>query len=100
MALCLCLCLGAGSALAQGPVLIPSFAGGDDGSWQMPARDYASTRYSQLAEIAATNVASLKVAFTFSMGITRGQEGVPLVVGNTMFVLSPFPHTLYALDLA
>jgi PQQ-dependent dehydrogenase (methanol/ethanol family) len=85
--------------LAQDMPRLPPFAGNDDGSWQMPARDYANTRFSRLSEITPANVGALKVAFTFSMGITRGQEGVPLVVGNTLFVLSPFPHTLFALDL-
>jgi PQQ-dependent dehydrogenase (methanol/ethanol family) len=90
----------ASSALAQDMPRVPAFASNDDGSWQMPARDYANTRFSQLSEITSANVGTLKVAFTFSMGITRGQEGVPLAVGNTLFVLSPFPHTLYALDLS
>ena len=31
----------------------------DDGDWRMPARDYASTRYSPLAEISAANVRQL-----------------------------------------
>ena len=38
----------------------------DDGQWTMPAKNYASTRYSELAEITADNVKNLQVAFTFS----------------------------------
>jgi PQQ-dependent dehydrogenase (methanol/ethanol family) len=65
----------------------------------MPAKDYASTRYSGLEEINAGNVKNLKVAWTFSTGVNRGQEAAPLVVGNTMYVVTPYPNILYALDL-
>ncbi len=72
----------------------------DDGQWLMPAKSYASTRFSELGEINARNVGTLKVAWTFSTGSTRGQEAAPLVVGGTMYVVTPFPNYLYALDLA
>jgi PQQ-dependent dehydrogenase (methanol/ethanol family) len=71
----------------------------DDGEWPMAARDYASTRYSPLDQITAANVRKLQVAFTFSTGVDRGQEAAPIVVGNTMYVVAPFPNYLYALDL-
>ena len=72
----------------------------DDGQWTMPAKNYASTRYSELAEITADNVKNLQVAFTFSLGVNKGQEAAPLVVGNTMYIVTPYPNILYALDLA
>ncbi|MER9067260.1 methanol/ethanol family PQQ-dependent dehydrogenase [Mesorhizobium sp. M0902] len=65
----------------------------------MPAKNYASTRYSELAEITEDNVKNLQVAFTFSTGVNKGQEAAPLVVGNTMYIVTPFPNILYALDL-
>ena len=65
----------------------------EDGDWTMPAKNYASTRYSELDEINADNVAKLKVAFTFSTGVDRGQEAAPLVVGNTMYIVAPYPNT-------
>jgi lanthanide-dependent methanol dehydrogenase len=71
----------------------------EDGQWVMPAKDYASTRYSELDEINKQNVKDLKVAFTFSPGVARGQESAPIVVGSTMYFVSPFPNVLYALDL-
>ncbi|WP_352884748.1 methanol/ethanol family PQQ-dependent dehydrogenase [Mesorhizobium sp. M1112] len=71
----------------------------DDGQWAMPAKNYASTRYSELAEITEDNVKHLQVAFTFSTGVNKGQEAAPLVVGNTMYIVTPFPNILYALDL-
>ncbi|HEX6052263.1 MAG TPA: PQQ-binding-like beta-propeller repeat protein, partial [Gemmatimonadaceae bacterium] len=72
----------------------------EDGQWLRPAKDYASTRYSELAEITTANAASLKLAWTFSTGVLRGHEAAPLVVDNTMYIVTPFPNTLYALDLA
>jgi PQQ-dependent dehydrogenase (methanol/ethanol family) len=65
----------------------------------MPAHDFASTRYSPLNEITRANIAGLKVAFTFSTGVDRGQEAAPVVAGNTMYIVSPFPNIVYALDL-
>src|SRR5256714_9014428 len=71
----------------------------DDGQWTRPAKDYASSRYSKLAQINAANVGALRVAFTFSLGVNRGQEAAPLVVNNTMYVVTAYPNFLYALDL-
>ncbi|HEY3053566.1 MAG TPA: methanol/ethanol family PQQ-dependent dehydrogenase [Thermoanaerobaculia bacterium] len=71
----------------------------DDGQWIMPAKNYASTRFSGLTQINAQNVANLKVAWTFSTGHDRGHEAAPLVVNNTMYVVTPFPNELFALDL-
>jgi len=70
-----------------------------DGQWTMPAGDYASTRFSPLDQITTDNVAGLRVAWTFDTGIPKGQEAAPLVVGNTMYVVTPFPNILYALDI-
>jgi lanthanide-dependent methanol dehydrogenase len=74
-------------------------AASDDGQWVVPAKDYANTRFSALDQINADNVRSLKVAFSFSTGVTRGHEAAPLVVGSTMYVVTPYPNVLYALDL-
>jgi glucose dehydrogenase len=61
----------------------------DDGNWPMAGRDYANTRYSPLAQVDAGNVASLKLAFTFSTGVLRGHEAAPVVVNGTMYVITP-----------
>jgi glucose dehydrogenase len=71
----------------------------DDGQWTMDPKDYANTRFRALAQIDTSNVAGLQVAWTFSNGILRGQEAAPLVVNNTMYVVSPFPNHVTALDL-
>ena len=71
----------------------------DDGQWTMPAKNYASTRYSSLNQITAANVANLRITSTFSTGTLRGHEAAPLVVNNTMYIVTPFPNYVYALDL-
>jgi len=68
--------------------------------WVMPAGDYANTRYSKLNQINAQNVGKLQVAWTFSTGVLRGHEGGPLIIGNVMYVHTPFPNKVYALDLS
>src|SRR5204862_6921145 len=69
------------------------------GQWAPPAKDQARPRLSGLDEINSSNGKSLRVAFTFSTGVNRGQESAPLMVGSTLYVLAPYPHILYALDL-
>jgi PQQ-dependent dehydrogenase (methanol/ethanol family) len=71
----------------------------DDGQWTMQAKNYASTRYSTLSQITAQNVGQLRLAFSFNTGIPRGHEAAPLVVNNTMYIVTPYPNYVYALDL-
>jgi len=71
----------------------------EDGQWPMPAKNYASTRFSGLEDINTSNVASLKLAWSFSTGVVRGHEAAPIVVNNTMYVITPYPNYVYALDL-
>ena len=72
----------------------------DDAQWIMPAKNYASTRFSGLEQINRETVADLEVAWTFSTGTTAGFEAAPLVVGQTMYVVTPYPNVLFALDTA
>ena len=71
----------------------------DSGDWIRPAKDFASTRYSSLDQITVDSVKQLGVKFTFSTGTVAGHEAAPLVVNNTMFIVTPWPNILYALDL-
>ena len=72
----------------------------DDGQWRMPSKDYASTRYSSLAEITPQNVAQLTPQFSFSLAVNKGQEAAPIVADNVMYVVTAYPNIVYALDLA
>jgi PQQ-dependent dehydrogenase (methanol/ethanol family) len=65
----------------------------------MAPGDHQNTRFSQLGEITRDNVSTLKEVFTFSTGMVAGHEAAPLVVQNTMYLVTPFPNVLYALDL-
>ena len=73
---------------------------GDPGEWPMPAKDYAGSRYSTLDDITADNAGRLTVAWTFSTGVLKGHEGAPLVIGSTMYIVTPYPNVAYALDLS
>jgi len=67
--------------------------------WTMPAKDYSATRYSALGQINASNVRRLRPTWSFSTGVLAGHEGQPLVVNQTMYVVTPYPNVLYAFDL-
>jgi PQQ-dependent dehydrogenase (methanol/ethanol family) len=87
-----------GSGSLTGATLNPA-PNDPPGEWRSQARDYANTRYSTLDQINTGNVSRLRVAWTFSDGTLNGHEAAPLVVDNTMYVVTPFPDILYALDL-
>ena len=90
---------------------LPSGASQDTtGSWPGINLDPAATRYSPLTQITAANVNHLKVAWIYHMKpapaagsapdtILRPSEDQPLVVGNTMFVVTPYSRVV-ALDSA
>lgn len=71
----------------------------DDGQWLRATKDYANTRYSSLDQINQSNVSHLRLAFTFSTGVNHGQEAAPIVANGTMYVATPWPNVIYALDL-
>ena len=73
---------------------------GDSKNWAIQTGDYANHRYSELDQINKSNVKDLQVAWTFSTGVLRGHEGAPLVIGDMMYVHTPFPNNVFALDLA
>ena len=85
-----------GAALANDSVMTLQSNPND---WVLQTGDYANTRYSKLSQINRDNVGDLQVAWTFSTGVLRGHEGGPLVVGDIMYVHTPFPNKVYALDL-
>jgi PQQ-dependent dehydrogenase (methanol/ethanol family) len=71
----------------------------DPKNWAMQAGNFENQRYSTLNQINKKNVKDMKVAWTFSTGVLRGHEGGPLVIGDTLFVHSPFPNKVFAIDL-
>ena len=68
-------------------------------NWAMQAGDMYNQRYSKLNQINTGNVGKMQVAWTFSTGVLRGHEGSPLVIDGTMYLHSPFPNKVFAIDL-
>ncbi|HEY5210049.1 MAG TPA: methanol/ethanol family PQQ-dependent dehydrogenase [Stellaceae bacterium] len=86
-------------AIAAMPTPPASAAPKDDGQWPMAAKNYAATRFSSLDEINDKDVKNLRADFTFSLGTKAGAEAAPIVADNTMYVITPYPNYVYALDL-
>jgi alcohol dehydrogenase (cytochrome c) len=72
----------------------------DPAQWVIPSGNYASQRFSELKQINTKTAANLHPVWTFSTGVLRGHEGGPLVIGDTMYLATPFPNTVFALDLS
>jgi len=89
-------CTCAGGALADAAL---DKAMQDSGNWATQAGDNYNQRYSALKQVTAENVNKLQVAWTFSTGVLRGHEGSPLVIGDTMYIHTPFPNNVFALDV-
>jgi alcohol dehydrogenase (cytochrome c) len=79
--------------------IAPSATAPEDGQWVRPTKDFANSRYSGLDQITTENAKNLRVAWTFSTGVNRGQEAAPIVVNNTMYIITPYPNYVYALDV-
>src|SRR5919107_446337 len=71
----------------------------DPTQWAIQTGDYANTRFSKLNQITKDNASKLHPVWSFSTGVLRGHEGGPLVIGNVMYVNTPFPNNVFALDL-
>jgi PQQ-dependent dehydrogenase (methanol/ethanol family) len=71
----------------------------DPSNWAAQAGDYANHRHSELKQITTSNVKNLQVAWTMSTGVLRGHEGSPLVIGDTLYMHTPFPNNVYAVNL-
>jgi lanthanide-dependent methanol dehydrogenase len=90
------LALGAGNAWANQELIRLQQ---DPNQWVMPLGNYSSQRYSELNQITRDNVRNLRPVWSFSTGVLRGHEGGPLVLGDVMYIHTPFPNRVFALDL-
>ena len=68
--------------------------------WVMPNANYAGWNYSPLNQINLDNVKNLSVAWTLPLGVLDSHEASPLVIGSTMYIVTPKPNYVYAIDLA
>jgi PQQ-dependent dehydrogenase (methanol/ethanol family) len=97
------------ASLAAGSAVLgatPGFAQDDlvkmqknPNDWVIPLGNYASQRFSDLKQINVSTAKNLHPVWTFSTGVLRGHEGGPLVIGDMMYLSTPFPNTVFALDL-
>jgi methanol dehydrogenase (cytochrome c) subunit 1 len=98
--------LAATAAVGLAATTLPAFANDklvelskSDANWPMTGKNYSAQNYSPAKQITTENVKQLKPAWAFSTGVLHGHEGTPLVIGDKMFVHTPFPNTTFALDL-
>ena len=92
------------AVLAAGPAIAWANADlekliADPKNWAMQAGDMYNQRYSKLTQINAQNVGKMQVAWMFSTGVLRGHEGSPLVMNGMMYLHTPFPNKVFAIDL-
>lgn len=88
--------LGAATATANDDVMALS---ADPANNVMPNITYSGQNFSQLDQINRDTVNDLVVEWTFQLGVADEAEAPPLVVGDTMYVITPKPNRVYALDL-
>jgi PQQ-dependent dehydrogenase (methanol/ethanol family) len=88
--------MGATAAVANEDVLTLS---ADPANNVMPNITYNGQNFSQLDEINLENVDDLEVEWTFQLGVADEAQAPPLVVGDTMYVVTPKPNRVYAIDL-
>ena len=100
MAVAVVLVLGLCCNAAPGQPAAAASAESPAGEWPQAGRDFASSRFSPLTEVDRSNVNRLRLAWSFADGTLAGHEAAPLVVGATMYLVTPFPNHAYALDLS
>lgn len=90
-----------GASLAATLAAVPFAANaqGTGAEWTTPSGTVQGTRFSELAQITAANVGTLVEDFAVATGTKAGHQGQPLVVGKTMYVVTPYPNKLIAIDL-
>ena len=96
----------AGALVASAVLVAPAMANdstlkciSDANNWCIQQHNYAGHRYSKLDQINTKNAGSLQVAWTFATGVLRGHEGSPVVIGSMMYLHTPFPNIVFALNL-
>ncbi|MFA9462193.1 methanol/ethanol family PQQ-dependent dehydrogenase [Thiohalorhabdus methylotrophus] len=68
-------------------------------NWVMQCKSYDCQHFSESTQINASNVENLEPAWSFSTGVLSGHEGAPLVVNGMMYIHSPYPNKVFAVDL-
>ena len=87
-------------ALAFVPNALLAAVTGTTDSWPSHAGTLDGVRYSALSQIDTLNVGNLIEEFSIPTGVNGSHMGAPLVVGSTLYVVTPFPNSLVAYDLS
>lgn len=59
-----------------------------------------SPQHSAVSDIGADNVSGMKLHLALPTSQRGGHAGAPVVAGDRLFLVTPFPHRILALDLA
>lgn len=70
-----------------------------EANWVMQGKNYSANHFSASTQINKSNVKNLETAWSFSTGALSGHEGSPLVIGDMMYIHSPYPNNTFAVDL-
>lgn len=73
-------------------------AAGAGEDWTTPSGTLEGTRYSALRQIDVGNVGSLVEEFSVPTETEGGHQGQPLAIGGVLYVVTPFPNRLIAID--
>ena len=68
-------------------------------NWVMQTKDYSASHFSEMSQINTQNVQHLQPVWSFSTGVLNGHEGGPLVIDGIMYVHTPYPNNIFAIDL-
>ena len=84
--------------------LLANSVSGAGTDWPMSGQDLGGSRYTSLSEITPANVQNLQKAWSYHLrpanaasGRLRMSQNIPLVIGNTMYIVSPYGQAI-ALD--
>lgn len=69
-------------------------------NWAVQGGNFFNWRHSELSQIKPRNVSRLQLAWRYETGVARGHEGGPLVVGDMLYLHTPYPNKVIALSLA
>lgn len=89
--------------LLSGGLLLPESVlavTGAGAEWTTAGGTPEGIRYSELADINPDNVGKLVEEYSFKTSTHGSHMGEPLVVGKTLYAVTPFPNKLIAYDLA
>ena len=78
----------------------PAAAEIKDGDWTMPGRTPPPHPVQRPHSDYGRERCGRTEPRSYSTGTLRGHEGQPLVVGDTLYVVTPYPNVLYAFDLS